>query len=113
MASGIISTLPLEEKTADTVPQYIHWCNTPLLPGDAAMLRSNPQAYWKHYAKMHASEKALSDFALTLLSMSATEMDCEREFSRIAWIVGDYRANLNDNRIIALSLLNVAKAKGK
>jgi hypothetical protein len=109
----MIFTLPLKGEPTGTLQHFLTWGNTPLLPEDAAMLRSNPHVYWKHYAKMHPDQEGLCDFALTLLAISATEMDVEREFSRIAWIVGDYRGGMHDDRIVALSQLNNEKGRKK
>jgi hypothetical protein len=111
MARRMMNTIPLEGTPTDNIRHYINWCNTPLLPDEAAMLRGNPAVYWKHYAKMHPEQQGLCDFALTLLAISATEMDCEREFSRIAWMVGDYRVGMHDDRIVALSQLNNEKGR--
>jgi hypothetical protein len=107
----MLHTLPLEGTPDGNERDYMKWCNTPLLPKDTAMLRDDPAVYWKHYGRIHPEQKGLCDFALTLLVISATEMDCEREFSHIAWMVGDYRVGMHDDRIVALSQLNSEKTK--
>jgi hypothetical protein len=87
--------------------ELLQFYNTPLDKTRADLLREDPHAFFRHEAQMSTSsgKKLFCDFALTLHAISATEMACERQFSRIGWVVGDHRTSLNDDRVVAISLL--------
>jgi hypothetical protein len=105
-----------EEERNDCKKHLIQFYSTRLTKQDADLLRDDPHSYFKHIGRIHPEKTLFCDLALTLHAISATEMPCERQFSRIGWVVGDYRCSISDDGIVAISLLasekqNVQKKK--
>jgi hypothetical protein len=50
---------------------------------------------------------------LTMHAISATEFDCEREFSAIDHIVGPYRVRLRDDGVMALATFRAQAVEAK
>jgi hypothetical protein len=90
-----------------------HFVNHPLSPADSELLRTDPQTFFRDYAPGDPSAELFRDLGLTMHSVSATEFDCEREFSAIDRVVGPCRPGLRDDGVMALSTFRNAVVPAK